>query len=89
MPGPQVGSKAKYKTRRIHGMLQQICEDEGWIRLKRALNTQLDQAAAGELPSLQYISERLDGKAPQPLANDGDSVFEIVIRDLARERGQK
>ena len=70
-------------------MLLQICEDEGWRRLRKALNAQLDKAESGELPSLQYISERIDGKVAQPLSNDGDAPLEIIIRDLARERLQK
>jgi hypothetical protein len=53
----------------------------------RAIATKLvERATRGDLQATQEIFNRLDGKAVQPIAGDGENPLAITIRDLVRER---
>jgi hypothetical protein len=52
-------------------------------KLKQACEATLDKAAEGDLASLQFMADRIDGKAVQALANDYDNPLIPVGANLA------
>ena len=68
-PGNAWAAKSKVIDNMIRSVLT-IDEDEAAkrqerSRLRRAIEVQLDKAASGELPSLDWLTCRLEGKAKQ------------------------
>jgi len=37
------------------------------------------------LAAIKEIADRLDGKAPQPLKNDEDEAFQVILQPLVRK----
>jgi hypothetical protein len=46
----------------------------------------IEQAQTKEgLAAIKEIADRLDGKAPQPLKNDDDEAFQVILQPLVRQ----
>ena len=46
-------------------------------KLKRAAESVLDRAADGDQAAMAFMADRIDGKAVQPIANDGNEPFNV------------
>lgn len=77
--GGQPGNKNATKNKVwIAALNRAISQDDG-KRLRAAAEKLLDLAAAGEIPALKELGDRLDGKPPQQIdiANADGKPFEI------------
>lgn len=97
-PGNTYGALTA-KVRIVDAMIRScLSEDESDAsrrkersRLRKAIEAQLDKAASGELPSLDWIVTRLEGKPVQSVQMDDDSmpVFKgirmIVVDQIPNE----
>jgi hypothetical protein len=93
------GHKLSRNVRLVDGMIRRVLaqdiaeaeKDGSRPRLRRAIEAQLDKAASGELPSLDWIVTRLEGKPVQSVQMDDDSmpVFKgirmIVVDQIPNE----
>lgn len=61
-----------------------IAQDDG-KRLRKAAETLLDLAAAGEAWAVKELGDRIDGKAPQPVDVSGD--MELTVNVVSFEAG--
>ena len=63
----------------IAALNRAIAQDDG-VRLRAAAEKLLDLAAAGEIPALRELGDRLDGKAAQTVLGSGeDGEHELLI----------
>lgn len=53
-------------------------------KLKKGAENLIDRFEAGELEVIKFVTERIDGKAVQPISNDEDSVLKIAITSIQR-----
>ena len=64
----------------IAALNRAIAQDDG-VRLRAAAEKLLDLAAAGEVPALKELGDRLDGKAVQQIVGSGeDGEHELLVR---------
>lgn len=49
-------------------------------KLKRIVGKWLDKAEEGDMQAIKEMTDRLDGKAVQPIASDEENPFEIIHR---------
>ena len=68
----EVGNNLGAKTKLVHNAIRRIMQQEDGARLRQALDATFDKAAAGDLPSLMFIRDTLDGKPAQSLTVSGD-----------------
>ena len=81
----QPGHKHGAKSRMFEGALKRaIAQDDG-ERLRKAAEQLLDQAAAGEQWAIQYLADRLDGKAAQSVTVETKSVREMSLAELTAQ----
>ena len=62
----------------IAALNRAIAQDDG-VRLRAAAEKLLDLAAAGEVPALRELGDRLDGKPTQQLVHSGDSDQPLIV----------
>ncbi len=53
-------------------------------KLNRASEKVWQMACDGDLAAYKEIADRLDGKAVQPIANDGEDSFKVAIEKIQR-----
>ena len=77
---------ARVKARRFGAILDRVAAQEAAKaeednRIRKAIDKQVDKAVEGDLASLQFIAERLDGKMPQQLdhGNADGEPFKVVV----------
>lgn len=78
-PNPKGGKPDKLIRDALMGAIRQSPE-----KLKRAAESVLDRASEGDQTAMQFLADRIDGKAVQPIANDDEGGFEIVVRQVSR-----
>ena len=79
--GGQPGNTNASKENRLFGdaLRRAIVQDEA-KRLRASVEKLLDKAADGDLPSIQALADRLDGKPVQSLTGaDGEPLITAVI----------
>ena len=87
--GAPPGSYNAQKIRLFDGALRRaIAQDDPGQgnRLRRAAESLLDQAAQGEPWAIQYLADRLDGKASQAVEVTHRKPLEELSLDELRER---
>lgn len=81
----QPGNKLGTKNRLFDGALKRaIAQDDG-ERLRQAAEQLLDQAAAGQQWAIQYLADRLDGKAAQSVTVETKSLREMSLAELTAQ----
>ena len=60
-----IGNKNNSKGKPITDMLYRLCVQEDWERLRKAVSKQLDKAMEGDQSAMNFIADRLEGKAEQ------------------------
>lgn len=79
------GNKLGAKGRLFDGALRRaIAQDDG-VRLRRAAESLLDAAAAGEAWAINQLADRLDGKAQQNVSVEHKDVSSLSLAELAAE----
>jgi hypothetical protein len=81
MAGAPHGNTNASKDNRLFGdaLRRAIVQDEA-KRLRASVEKLLDKAADGDLPSIQALADRLDGKPTQALTGpDGEALITAVI----------
>lgn len=73
-PNPQTkgGKPDKLIRDALMGAIRQSPE-----KLKKGAESLIDRFEAGELEVIKFVTERIDGKAVQPISNDGDEAFNV------------
>lgn len=75
-PGNQNATKNKVW---IAALNRAIAQDDG-KRLRAAAERLLDLAAAGEIPALKELGDRLDGKPTQQLEHTGKDGAPLIVK---------
>lgn len=76
------GNKAAAKGRKVEKMLERILLQDDDKRLRQGLETVMDKFAEGERWAVEYVTDRLDGKAIQKVEGTGDNgefISKIVV----------
>jgi len=72
MPAPY-GNKNASKAKEFERKLRAACEQDEWKRLRQGFEALLEKCATGDLWSLRFARDTLDGKPTQSLvASDAD-----------------
>ena len=81
-----LGNKNATKNKPWAEALARINTQSDGAKMRQLAEKVWDMALAGEVQAIKEIAERSDGKAVQPLANDGDDAFRIeaVVRKIVR-----
>lgn len=77
-PGNTLGAK----SRQVEAMIRSVLQTDDRGRLRRAIEKTLDKAADGDLPSLDWLTNRIDGKIK---GDDGEKsqLIQVVINGYA------
>jgi hypothetical protein len=67
------GNQAAAKGRKVEKMLERILLQDDDKRLRQGLETVMDKFAEGERWAVEFVTDRLDGKAVQKIEGTGDS----------------
>ncbi len=90
MPGgaPKGNKNAATKNPYVATFIRLAAARDDARRLRAAAEALLDNAATGDLQSLQFIADRLDGKPKQSieLGEDPDAPFKSLIANAAKLR---
>jgi hypothetical protein len=76
------GNQAAAKGRIVEKLLERILVQEDSKRLRQGLEVLMDKVADGDQRALEFVTERLDGKAKQPVIGggaDGEFVTKMVV----------
>ena len=84
--GQSGNPKGQSKGKPITDMLYRLCVQEDWERLRKALGKQLDKAVEGDQQAINFVAERLEGKAEQKvsanitheLEHSGESISDSI-----------
>lgn len=79
-PGQIANPEGARKHKLWDGALRRAITQEDGARLRKAAESLLDQAAAGEAWAIKELADRLDGKAPQAIVGDTDNPVAFVSR---------
>jgi len=78
------GNKAAAKGRTVEKLLERILVQEDNKRLRQGLEVLMDKVAEGDQKALEFVTERLDGKARQAIdlggQEDNPLITEIVVK---------
>jgi hypothetical protein len=78
------GNKAAAKGRTVEKLLERILLQEDNKRLRQGLEVLMNKVAEGDQKALEFVTERLDGKARQAIDVGGQSdnplVTEIIVK---------
>lgn len=66
-------------------LTQEDLKPEDEHRLRIALEKLMDKAASGDLPAIQTLADRLDGKPAQQVTLAGDSDAPLQVRITATD----
>lgn len=76
------GNQAAAKGRVVEKLLERILVQEDNKRLRQGLEALMDKVADGDQRALEFVTERLDGKAKQPVVGsgeDGSFITKMVV----------
>lgn len=76
------GNQAAAKGRKVEKMLERILLQDDDKRLRQGLETVMDKFAEGERWAVEFVTDRLDGKATQKVvgsADDGSFITKMVV----------
>lgn len=71
MPAPLGNSNASKENRLFGDALRRAIAQEDGKRVRESVEQLLTKAANGDLPSIQALADRLDGKVPQSVSLSG------------------
>jgi len=76
------GNTLGAKSRQVEAMIRSVLQTDDRGRLRRAIECTLDKAADGDLPSLDWLTNRIDGKIK---GDDGEKgqLIQVVINGYA------
>lgn len=78
------GNKAAAKGRTVEKLLERILLQEDNKRLRKGLELLMDKVAEGDQRALEFVTERLDGKARQAVDVGGQAdnpfITELVVK---------
>lgn len=78
------GNKAAAKGRTVEKLLERILLQEDNKRLRAGLELLMDKVAEGDQRALEFVTERLDGKARQAVDVGGQAdnplITELVVK---------
>lgn len=77
----EIGNEYAAKGRVIEKLIERICIQEDHKRLRAGLEILMDKVADGDQRALEFVTDRLDGKAKQAVtvAGDADNPLSISI----------
>lgn len=67
VPAPLGNTNASKENRLFGDALRRAIAQENGKRVRESVEQLLDKAAKGDLPSIQTLADRLDGKPPQAI----------------------
>ena len=79
------GNKLGERGRMFEGALRKAIASDDGKRLRLAADQLLDQASYGQPWAIQYLADRLDGKAKQSIAVERKTVSEMSLGELTDE----
>ncbi|MES1989230.1 MAG: hypothetical protein V4440_14595 [Pseudomonadota bacterium] len=78
------GNQAAAKGRTVEKLIERINLQEDSKRLRKGLEALMDKVADGDQRALEFVTERLDGKARQAIdvggQQDNPLVTEIIVK---------
>lgn len=78
------GNQAAAKGRTVEKLIERINLQEDSKRLRQGLEVLMDKVADGDQRALEFVTERLDGKARQAIdvggQEDNPIVTEIIVK---------
>lgn len=66
------GNQAAAKGRTVEKLLERILVQEDSKRLRQGLEQLMDKVADGDQRALEFVTDRLDGKARQQVVGSGE-----------------
>lgn len=85
----EIGNEYASKGRKVEKLINRALVQEDDKRLRQGVEKLLDAVADGERWALEFITDRLDGKATQPttIGNlDGSPIFSSEVLELVRPK---
>jgi hypothetical protein len=76
------GNQAAAKGRKVEKMLERVLLQDDDKRLRQGLETVMDMFAVGERWAVEYVTDRLDGKAKQTV--DANITGELLYSSIER-----
>ena len=78
------GNKAAAKGRTVEKLLERILVQEDNKRLRQGLEVLMDKVAEGDQKALEFVTERLDGKARQSIDLGGQEDNPLAFTRIER-----
>lgn len=79
----EIGNDYAAKGRQVEKLLERILIQEDAKRLRQGLEMLMDRVADGDQKALEFVTDRLDGKAKQSV--DANITGDLTITKIARE----
>lgn len=75
--------------RRFHAAIERALAQDNSDKLRKAVDAMLDAAAEGQPWAIQFLADRLDGKADQTIrvARDAKQLSDADLADIAASSG--
>ena len=80
--GFQPGNQLAAKTKVVDGLIRSVLAKDDRGKLRKAIESALDQAANGSLPHLDWFANRLDGKVTDTGDRSGLSIHITIANPL-------
>lgn len=80
--GAPVGNQNASKAKIVADAIRKALMAEDWKRLRAGAEKVADAYAAGEPWAVQFVADRMDGKAAQPLVGGGEDEPPISLIHL-------
>lgn len=83
--GAPLGNQNAAKGRRMARILESVCAEDEYKLLKEGARKALEQFAAGDIKSGEFVRDTVDGKPTQTIAGDAESPLRVIVNKTVSE----
>lgn len=84
LPGGQIGNQNAVRAKNVRDALLRAAATDDWRRLRAGCEKVMELFAQAEPWAVQFVADRLDGKAPQAIVGDGVALVVRITPDDAK-----